>query len=77
MSEGYKSPILTGSHDLMGSHDLPPQPPTAPTSHNFTKQRDKMRQKLEEKKKKRDHDSGKPGRVEREGGWREDEQRKS
>jgi len=30
------------------------QPPTAPTSHNFTKQRDKMRAKLEDKRKKKD-----------------------
>ncbi len=39
---------------------MPPlQPPTAPTSHNFTKQRDKMRAKLEDKRKKRDPGSSK------------------
>ena len=57
-------PMLTSPIFYVTSH---PQPPTAPTSHNFTKQRDKMRQKLEEKKKKRDHDSGKPGRGEERG----------
>lgn len=38
-------------------------PPTAPTSHNFTKQRDKMRLKLEEKKKKRESDLSKGSQL--------------
>lgn len=38
------------------------QPPTAPTSQNYTKRRDIMRQKLEEKKKKRkEHSEPKSG----------------
>ena len=37
------------------------QPPTAPVSHNFTKQRDKMRLKLEKKKRETEVRGGEEG----------------